>query len=319
VPATQQTRLDPAARVEARRVAAAPARASWLRRRVGRSEAPAALLLLAPALLALVLLRLSPAISAVLDSFRQTSIGGQAEGWVGLENYRFLLSDPSFRDTVVATVVFNLVLNPAVVVLSLAFAVLLSERVQARGLWRSVVFAPAAMPVAVASIVWGIAFQPEGLINSLLGVAGVAPQPFLTSSGQALYALVVMILWVAVGYWMIFLIAGLQDVPRSYKEAALVDGATWWQRFRHVVLPLLRRPLAFVLVANTVGSFLVFAPVQILTSGGPDNSTNLVMFDIYRTAYTTGDLNLAQAEVVLLMLVMLVIVTVQFRLLSDRD
>ena len=122
--------------------------------------------------------------------------------------------------------------------------------------------------------------------------------------------------WVGIGYWMTFLIAGLQDIPRTLYEAATVDGANAWQRFRFITVPQLRRPLTFVLVADTVSNFLVFAPVQILTRGGPQGSTNLIMNEIYTRAFVARDPGAAQAATVMLVLVVLAVVVVQFRLMN---
>ncbi len=116
---------------------------------------------------------------------------------------------------------------------------------------------------------WGVALRPDGLVNSVLVALGLEPQRFLTSSDQALASIILIVSWIGIGYWMTFIIAGLQDIPRSLYEAVRIDGANRWQQFRFVTLPQLRRPLTFVLVANTVANFLVFAPVQILTAGGP--------------------------------------------------
>jgi len=126
-----------------------------------------------------------------------------------------------------------------------------------------------------------------------------------------------MVSWIGVGYWMTFLLAGLQDIPQSLLEAARVDGATAWQRFRYVTLPLMRRPLTFVLVANTVANFLVFAPVKILTQGGPRGSTNLIMNEIYTRAFSAGDPSSAAAATVILVTTLLLIVTIQFWLLRS--
>ena len=148
---------------------------------------------------------------------------------------------------------------------------------------------------------------------------GLPAQPFLTSSAQALPSIIVLLSWIGVGYWMLFLIAGINDIPAEVNEAALLDGAGWWRRLLNVTFPLVRRPLAFVLVAATVSNLLVFAPVQILTKGGPNGSTNLMMYDIYTRAYALGDIHTAQAEVILLVAVTLVIVAAQFRLLRGDD
>jgi multiple sugar transport system permease protein len=118
---------------------------------------------------------------------------------------------------------------------------------------------------------------------------------------------------------MMFLIAGINDVPGEYYEAASLDGASAWRQLWTVTFPLVRRPLAFVLVADTVSNFLIFAPVQILTKGGPNGSTNLLMYDIFTRAYTFADINKAQAEVVILVLITIVIVAVQFRMLRTEN
>jgi multiple sugar transport system permease protein len=282
-----------------------------------RGQLRAALFFLAPGLIALVALRLVPAVSAVLDSFRSTNLTGDASSWVGLDNYRFLLSDPNFRQSVLVTLKFTVLIVPLQTVASLFLALLLSERFPGVGVIRTLVFVPIAAPAAVAAIVWGIALQPQGPVNAALEQTGLPAQPFLTSPDQALWALMLLLSWAGVGYWTIFLLAGLKDVPRQYYEAAALDGAGWWACLRHITLPNLLRPLAFVVVADTVASFLIFAPVQILTQGGPAGSTRLIMFEIYNQAYQVGDTNLAQAAVVLLMIVMFVITAVQFRLLTQ--
>jgi len=284
-----------------------------------RRDARLAVVLLAPAVVAMVLMRVVPAVSAFSESFRHLSLRTGVKEFVGLENYTYLLGSSQFHSVLVTTLVFNLVINPVVVVLSTALALLLAQRLPLVGLWRSLLFVPAAVPGSVVALIWSTAMQPDGLLNSLLGLVGLPPQPFLTSSGQALGSIGVMLAWGAIGYWMLFVVAGLKDIPTALYEAAMIDGAGWWRRLTAITLPLLRRPMAFVLVACTVGSFLAFAPVQILTKGGPDGSTNLLMYDVYTNAYQVGDLGVAQAEVVTLMVLLAIIVTIQFRVMREDD
>lgn len=266
---------------------------------------------LAPAFGLLILTRIVPIGQAVADSLNDPATGEL------LGAYMALFEADSFRNSIRVTLWFNLIINPAQVLMSLALAVLLTQRLPGEGLARTIIFLPAAIPQAVSTVVWGIAMRPsDGLLNSFGQVLGVAPQPFLTSPQQALYSIMVIASWVGVGYWMMFLIAGIRDVPSSLLDAASVDGAGWWRRLRHIVLPLLRRPLAFVLVAATVANFLLFVPVQVLTSGGPAGSTNLLMFEIYRQAFTFGDVAFASAQVMVLTSITLAIVIFQFRLLQ---
>ncbi|MFF9512220.1 carbohydrate ABC transporter permease [Streptomyces sp. NPDC014724] len=282
------------------------------------SQGRTALYFLAPALLALVVLRLLPAAMAVISSLRHHSLVDDVTTFVGFDNYADLFADSQFWQSVRVTLLFSLVINPLQVLIALGLAVLLNRRFAGVRFWRSLVFAPIAVPPAVSAVIWGILYRPEGPLNAVLGTMGIPPQPFLTSSQQALFAVIVLMSWVGVGYWMMFLIAGLQDIPQECYDAAAVDGATAWQRFVHVTLPLLRRPIAFVLVADTVSNFLVFAPVQLLTRGGPDGSTDLMMYDVFRRAYSVGDINFAQAEVVVLVAITLAVVAVQFRMMRGK-
>ena len=285
-----------------------------------RGTAAVALAFLLPSLVALTLLRLLPGATALWGSLHHTSLLS-GESFVGLGNYLDLFANADFRGAVAVTLLFTLVVNPLQVGISVALAVLYTRRRMAGAkVWRALVILPIATPPAVSAVVWSVIFRPEGgLANSLLAVAGLPPQGFLTSPDQALASIIVLLSWIGVGYWMLFLIAGINDIPAELYEAAELDGASPARTFLSVTLPMLRRPLSFVLVAATVSNLLVFAPVQILTGGGPEGSTNLLMYDIYSRAYALGDMGRAQAEVVVLVVITLVIVAVQFRMLRSED
>ncbi|MFC7405786.1 carbohydrate ABC transporter permease [Georgenia alba] len=278
-----------------------------------------ALGMLAPALVVLVTMRVVPMVGAVAQSLQHISLATGETTFSGLDNYIYLFTEPGFYSVLTVTLLFNLVLNPVIVVIATAVALLLAQTIPLAGLWRSLVFVPAAVPGPVVALIWSVTLQPDGLANALLEAVGLPPQPFLTSSGQAAFSIGLMVTWGALGYWMVFITAGLKDIPESLLEAAALDGAGWWRRLFSIVLPLVRRPMAFVLIACTVGSFLLFAPVQLLTQGGPNGSTNLIMFDIYNRAYLLGDLGVGQAEVVVLMAILSVIVAVQFRLMREES
>jgi multiple sugar transport system permease protein len=312
-----KTRADRSAAIGAPAPVAAGGDLRPLRRRKARRITLIALAMLAPALVTLVMMRVVPLVSAVGLSFQHVSLATGETTFDGLANYIYLFGDPNFHSVLVVTLVFNLVLNPVIVIVSTALALLLVQNIPLVGLWRSMIFVPAAVPGAVVALIWSTALQPDGLVNGLLEAVGLPAQPFLTSANQAAFSIGIMVTWGALGYWMIFIIAGLKDIPGSLYEAAALDGAGWWRRLFAITLPLLKRPMAFVLIACTVGSFLLFAPVQILTKGGPNGSTNLIMYDIYNRAYLLGDMGVGQAEVVVLMLILSVIVLIQFRLLKE--
>ncbi|MBN9335916.1 carbohydrate ABC transporter permease [Devosia sp.] len=272
-----------------------------------------ALAFLAPALLAVVCLRIWPALLSVHESL----LAPRATTY-SLENYIYIFGDPIFQSSVWTTLFFSIVVNPLQIAISLGLAILLNNKLPGTGFWRTLVLLPVAIPASVSAVVWAAALRPDGLMNALLGLFGLGPQPFLTSPQQALACIILVTSWIGVGYWMTILLAGLQDIPKSLYEAARIDGMNRWQQFINVTLPQLRRPLTFVLVADTVSNFLVFAPVQILTRGGPQRSTNLIMHEIYNRAFAAGDKSSAYAATVVLILLMLTIVAIQFRMMSDK-
>ncbi len=197
-------------------------------------------------------------------------------------------------------------------------AVLFVQRIPLVGLWRTLLFVPVTIPIVGSCIAWGAALNPEGPVNGIITALGGSPQPFFTSPNQALACIIVIASWIGIGYWMLFLIAGLQAIPEELYDAAKVDRAGPVRTFFSITLPMLRRPLLFVLVADTVANFVLFVPVQLLTQGGPQSSTTLLMFDAWRTTYGYGSRNLGAAEVVILTAIMLVFVLLQFRLLREE-
>src|SRR3954466_651711 len=237
------------------------------RRRLG--DLPIALTFLLPAVLAAILLRLWPTARAVWDSLHNTPLGLAPTHWVGAEQFRTLFSDPDFLNSLKITALFGIVVNPLQILVALVLAVIFNERLRGAGLMRTLVFLPVAIPQSVSAVIWAVAFRPDGPLNGVLARLGIAPQGFLTAPGQALASIILVVSWIGVGYWMMFLIAGLKEIDPTLYEAARLDGAGAWARFRHITVPQLRRQLAFVLVADTISNLLVFAPVQILTKGGP--------------------------------------------------
>lgn len=279
-----------------------------------RSLYLAAALFLAPAMVAVIVLRLWPAAVAL----HQSLLAPRATSY-SLENYIYIFGDPVFQGAVSTTLLYSAIVNPLQIAIAVALALLMNAKLPTVGIWRTLVLLPVAIPQSVSAVVWGVAFRPDGPLNSLFEAFGIGPQRFLTSPEQALPVIIVIVSWVGIGYWMTFVIAGLQDIPRSLYEAARIDGANTWQSFRYITLPQLRRPLTFVLVANTVANFLVFAPVQILTKGGPQGSTNLIMNEIYTRAFVASDPSSASAATVVLVSLVLIIVFIQFRMMRGTD
>lgn len=276
-----------------------------------RGERIAPWLFLAPALSALIVFKLVPVAWLVVTSLRNS----QGE-FVGLDNFRFLFGLESFVNAVRITLTFIVITVPLQIAVAFALALLLSSNIPGRALFRSAVYVPVAVPGSVAFILWGAGFRVDGLANAILKVLSIDPQPFLRSQSQALLSIVLVVSWMGVGLWMVFLIGGLKDIPPDLYEASALDGSSRWTDLVHITVPLMRRPLAFVVVADTAAAALLFAPVAILTRGGPGGSTQLIMYDIYQQAFVFNDLPLAAAEALTLVTILIAIVVVQFRLMA---
>jgi multiple sugar transport system permease protein len=301
-----------------------PASRSASRRRSGggtarRRDLLAAAGFLAPAVVAAVLLRIWPTVRAIWDSLHSTPLGIAPAQFVGLDQYRDLFTDPGFLNTLKVTLLFTVVINPLQILVALALAVLFNARIRGGGLMRTLVFLPVAIPQSVSAVVWAVAFRPDGPLNGALALVGLGGLRFITSPSQALPSLMIVVSWIGVGYWMMFLVAGLKEISPSLHDAAALDGAGAWGRFRYITIPQLRRQLAFVLVADTISNLLVFAPVAILTRGGPDGHTDLIMYDVFERAYVSGDVGGAAAATTVLVVIALAIVVLQFRLLGKED
>ncbi len=289
------------------------------RRRLFQGDERAAYLFLLPAALGLALFRVYPMLEAVGGSLygQVFSASGPHTLFVGLGNITALLGNAVFWHSLWVTLELNLVLNPMQVVLALALALMVQGRSRAMAAYRVLLLVPIGVSLPVATILWRLMLDPNsGFVNALLAFVGLPPQPFYTSASQALWSIMLIANWKGVSYWMVFVLAGLQGVPGQLLEAAAIDGATAVQRFWHVTLPLLRRPLAFVLVADTVINFVMFVPMYLLTRGGPSGATNVLMYQAYKVGFAFGDMGGALAIVSVLLAVILVVVALQLRLLE---
>lgn len=272
------------------------------------------LLFLLPTLVGLFLFKLYPIFSAVVQSVYSIQFLTGEKSFVGLQNYLSLFADPVFWNSLKVTLVFNLIINPLQILLSFGLAVLLNARIKRIAFFRGIHFVPVAVSVPTACVLWNIMLSPEqGVVNSILFALGLDPQPFLGSSSQALGSIIAIASWKGVGYWALFLLAGLQEIPDSLMEASSLDGASRWKQFLHVTVPLMKRPLTFIVVAITTANFLLFSPMYILTKGGPENSTNVLMLESFNSAFLYSDMGRSSAIMVILLLITLTVVALQFK------
>jgi multiple sugar transport system permease protein len=276
-------------------------------------------LFLAPALAGLLIFRLTPILVAIGGSLSGVSLMGDLR-YVGLENFEYLASDPEFWSSLRITLFFNMLINPIQLAVAFGLALLVFRPLPGLWFYRTLLVLPMAVSTGISAVLFGLFLDGNlGPMNGFLEWIGIGAQPFHRSQGQALYTLVGIATWKGAGYWMLFLLAGLYSIPSTVYEAATIDGASAWQRFRYVTLPLMRKPMAFVLVADTAINFLFFAPVYILTSGGPSGSTSVLMFQAYRAAFTFSDIGRSLAISTVLLGIILLIVVIEFRLMRSPE
>ncbi len=277
-------------------------------------------LFLLPALLLLIVFNLVPTIATLVESTFIMSLRSGHRVFAGFANYERIFSDPIFWKSFEVTTIFSLLVNPIQIALALALAVLINQRLPGIGVFRSIYLLPIAVSLNVTAIVWGLMLdQNSGMINGILVQFGLPRQPFLHSVDQALWSIILIASWIGVPLWSLFLLAGLQNISPTVLEAAKIDGANAWQSFTKITLPLLRRVLAFVLVADTVANFLMFAPILLLTSGGPRLSTNLIMYETYRRGFLYGDLGASSAMLSVMLIIVFVIIGVELYVLRGQD
>ena len=275
-------------------------------------------LFIAPALLLLGIFRLGPIFVGLSESLYSISfLQGGEKFFSGLDNYTRLLGDPTFIKSLRISLLFNLIINPLQTVLSLGLAFLLNQRVRGVNFFRSVYLIPYAISINVSSLIWRLVLDQGGLANGFLALLHIPGQPFLTSVDQALWSIIGIASWIGVPFWTLFLLAGLQGISSQIYEAAEIDGANTLNKLFRITLPMMRRSIGFVLIADTISNFLLFVPVYMLTQGGPQLSTNLVMYEAYSRGILYGDFGAAAAIVTIQLIIVMAIVLFQFYLFRE--
>ena len=229
-------------------------------------------------------------------SLHRLDASSPAPSWIGLENYRELLSSPMFWQVLGNTALYTGLTVPLSIALGLALALALDQRLKGADFLRTLFYTPVVLPtVAVATIALWIFNTNYGLANYLFELVGRPPVAWLTDSGRALWTIVAVGVWKTFGYFMLVYLAGLQALPQSVLEAARLDGARPWDRFWSISWPLLRPTTWFVIVIALILSFQAFDFVNIMTQGGPSNATNLLVFYIYQNGFQYFRLGFAAA------------------------
>jgi len=285
----------------------------------GKREERAAWLFILPASIALLLFTFYPMINAFVISFKDYSLINPDSSFVGLDNYRGLMSDPKFLGSLRHSFHFAIVVIPVQTAVALGMALLVYRTSWVSGLFRTAFFMPVVIAMGVASTLFKIIYnQDYGLLNSVLGFFGLGPISFLSDASLAMYGIMLLGMWKSAGFFMIIFVAGLNGIPGDLYEAAEVEGATRMRKFVHITLPLLRRTMTFVVIITTMDALKIFVPVQLVTGGGPADSTTTSVLFIYETAFQQMEMGYGTAAAFILFVIVMCISVVQLRLFRSN-
>lgn len=236
--------------------------------------------------------------------------------WVGLDNFERMIHNDTFWTALKNTAYYAVGHVPLTLCAALGFAVLLNQKLKGARFFRTALFFPYITSLVAVAVVWNMLLSPEsGPVNQFLRAIGIDHPPgWTTSTTWAMPAVIVASVWRDLGYYMILYLAGLQTIPAELYEAAQVDGASGWQRFRHITIPGLRPTTFFVLIMLTISSFKVFDLIQVMTEGGPGRATLVLSQVIYREGIVQGRFGYSSAVSMVLFVIVLTITVVQFRL-----
>ncbi len=279
----------------------------------------AALILVAPYLLYLALFVFYPLFMALYGSMSDWDILSGNMTFVGLKYYDRLIGDPNFYQSLKNNLVYLIVQIPPSIIIGLFVATLLNRRIKLRATFRTIYFMPVVTPAVVLAVVWTFVFQVHGgVLNIALTALGLPPGPWLTSEAWSMPSIGIMKIWTDIGFYSVLFLAALQNVPTDLIDAARVDGANAWQRFRHVTVPLINPTIVFSIVMATIWGMQIFAEPFLMTEGGPLGSSRTLALYLYERGFIFSELGYASAIGVATGLIILVFTLIQRRIV-ERD
>jgi len=278
-----------------------------------------AYLLLLPAFVLLLAFTHVPAVATLVDSFFSTPKGSRPSVWVGLENYQVMVADPVFWKALTNNLWFALATIPLSIGLALVMALWVNERIAGRGFLRMAYFTPTVLPMVAVANIWLFFYTPGyGLLEQITGWFGLPSQNWLGDQRTALGAVTVVAVWKEAGFFMIFYLAALQSLNPSLREAAAIEGASRWYFFRRVQWPLLMPTTLFVMVNAVINAVRMVDHIVVLTRGGPDNASTLLLFHLYEVGFRYWDSGYAAALTMVLLAVLATTALVQFFVLDRK-
>lgn len=277
-------------------------------------------LFLSPAMIILGLFLFLPTLLSIYYAFTNYYLlTPDATTFIGLANFKKLFSDPLFMTSLKNIGQFVIFIIPLQLGLALSLALLVNNKRKSTIFFKIAFFAPVVMSLVVVSVLWLVLLNPSsGLINSMLGIIGIDPQPFLTSPKQAMYVIIVVSAWQGAGYQMLIFLAGLQNIPSSLYEAASIDGASKWKQFLNITLPMLKPTSILILTTTLIDAFKLVIQPMVMTQGGPLNSTLTPVYYIYRTGFTDRSVGYASSITVVFGAIIIIFTLLQRKMTGDE-
>lgn len=278
-------------------------------------NARTALLYLLPSIMLFSVFVFYPMFRTIYLSFFLTDQHGTASLFVGFENYIYLWESESFRKSLKSTLFFVLYTVPTGVILALFLALLANEKLRGIGFFRTIYSSTMGISVAASSVVWLFLFHPStGVFNRVLNLFGMKEVMWLLDPNWALISVSISTIWLNLGFSFLILLGGLQHIDEYLYESATIDGAGYWYQLRRITIPMLSPTLFFITTISLINAFQTFGQIDILTKGGPSESTNLIVYAIYREAFVNYQFGTASAQAVVLFLLILIVTIFQFKL-----
>jgi ABC-type sugar transport system permease subunit len=275
-------------------------------------------LFIAPAMTLFAVFQIYPAIRTAYISLFDWELRGESE-FVGIENYARVIDSNLFQQAFAHTLLFTGAITLSAILLGFIAALLVNDLFGwSKYLVRSAIFMPSISSLIVSTMIWKTFLEPDGFFQRAAASVGVSMQSWVASPDLAPLAVIVLSTWQQIGYIMVFFLAGLQNIPATFYEAAEVDGASTWAKLQHITVPLLQRTTVFVLVVTSLTNFKIFEQVFALTGGGPANSTLSLMMHIYQTGFRHSRFGQASAMAIIFSAVAIAVALVQMRLLRPR-
>lgn len=273
-----------------------------------------------PALVLMILFLFLPMVLTLIFSFTDYfALNPDLTHFVGLDNYIDSFEDELFTTAFWNTVKFVLIIVPAQGLGALGLALLINKAVVCKKYFKVAFFIPVVMSLAVVSNLWMQIYSPEGILNTMLNQIGIDTQPFIHSADQSLVSIAIMSVWQGVGYQMIIFLGGLQAINPALYEAAEMDHASAWQKFKDITLPELKPLCVFVFITITIGAFRMIVQPMVMTGGGPSHSTYTLVYDIYETGTVNWEIGLASAMAIIFVIFVMILTVIQTILTRDKE